>query len=208
MKKSSRKKNKKISGFKKLKQKIIDGYAHEHPLIFFAIIFNIFVITAIFMSNAVIDEFDIIKAKRILFNQPNLELQRQVEEMLEGYPMASMAPYIARENKQVAAYLVAIGKKESSWGEHVPVLNGEDCFNYWGFRKKQDRMGSGGHTCFDSPEEAVYIVAKRIKSLIKKGYDTPTEMVLWKCGRCDGPEAAGASKWIQDVDLYYNKMYQ
>lgn len=201
-----KKRNKKQFWFKDLKKKIIDGYAHEHPLIFFAIVFNVFVITVIFLSNAVIDEFDMVNARRIIFNQPNPQLQMQVEEMLEGYPMVEMAPYIAQQNKQVAAYLVAIGKKESAWGKRAPKLNGEDCYNYWGFRKKTKRMGSGGHTCFDSPEEAVRIVAKRIKNLVRKGYDTPTEMVLWKCGNCTGPEAAGAGKWIQDVDLYYQKM--
>ncbi len=67
-------------------------------------------------------------------------------------------------------------------------------------------MGSGGHTCFDSSEEAVRVVGRRIRQLIRQGYDTPAEMVLWKCGRCDGPEAAGAQKWIQYVDFYYQQM--
>lgn len=158
------------------------------------------------MTNAVIDEFDLIDAKRVLLNQPDPRLQAQAEEMLAGYPMVVMAPHIARQNKKVASFLIAIGKKESAWGKRAPKLDGEDCYNYWGFRKKTDRMGSGGHTCFDSPEEAVNIVARRIRALIRRGYDTPTEMVVWKCGDCSGPEAVGAGKWIQDVDYYYQRM--
>jgi hypothetical protein len=191
-----------------IKKKLIRAYAHKHPLIFFAIVFNIFVFFAIFMTNAIIDDFDRIIVQKIFFKKPDPVLQKELEEMLVGYPMATMAPYIASENKRVAAYLVAIGKKESAWGERSPKLDGKDCFNYWGFRRKSERMGSGGHTCFDSPEEAVRIVAWRIDRLIKKGYDTPAEMVIWKCGDCSGPEAVGASKWIRDVDLYYQKMMQ
>ena len=190
----------------KAKKKIISVYAHKHPLMFFAIIFNIFVITAILMSNAIIDDMELLLARNMIFKKPNPELQREVEEMLEGYPMVAMAPYIASEKREVAAYLVAIGKKESAWGKRAPKLDGEDCYNYWGFRRKTARMGSGGHTCFDSPEDAVRIVAWRINQLIKKGYDTPSKMVVWKCGDCTGPEAAGATKWVQDVDLYYQQL--
>ncbi|PID52033.1 MAG: hypothetical protein CR972_03965 [Candidatus Moraniibacteriota bacterium] len=192
----------------KTKKKIISAYAHKHPLLFFMIVFNVFVITVIFVSNAMIDDLDMINAKRILFHQPDPELQREVEIMLAGYPMVEMAPYIAAENRKVAAFLVAIGKKESAWGKRSPKLHGKDCYNYWGFRRKDKKMGSEGHTCFDSPEQAVRIVARRIHHLIKRGYDTPEKMVLWKCGDCTGPESVGAGKWIQDVDLYYKKMIE
>jgi uncharacterized linocin/CFP29 family protein len=68
-------------------------------------------------------------------------------------------------------------------------------------------MGSGGHTCFDSPRDAVNTVSRRIKSLIKKGYDTPEKIVVWKCGySCAGHSSASVNKWIQDVDLYYQQM--
>lgn len=192
--------------FVRMKEKAVEKYAHEHPLMFFALVFNVFVIVVIFVSNAMIDDLDSLVAQKILFKKPNLELQREIEEMLEGYPMVTMAPYIASENREVAAYLIAIGKKESAWGKRAPKLGGKDCYNYWGFRRKRDRMGSGGHTCFDSPEDAVRTVAWRINRLIKKGHDTPSEMIVWKCGDCTGPEAAGAEKWIQDVNLYYQKM--
>lgn len=188
------------------KKKFIYIYQHQHPLIFFTLVFNVFVITVILMINTMMDDLDYINARRIIFNEPNPVTQVKAEQMLAGTPMLVMAPYIAQQSDDVASYLIAIAKKESAWGEHKPVLNGEDCFNYWGFRKKQERMGSGGHTCFDNPEQAVKIVGRRIKDLIRKGYNTPEEMVLWKCGRCDGPEAAGANKWIQDV-AYYKDMY-
>ncbi len=192
---------------KKLHKKIVSTYAHKHPLLFFMLIFNVFVFVVLFLSNGVRDELDRINARRILFHQPDPALQKEVEEMLAGYPMVEMAPYIAAENRKVAAFLVAIGKKESAWGTHVPVRKGRDCFNYWGFRKKWYRMGSGGHTCFDSPEQAVRVVGRRIKKLIKKGYDTPEKMVIWKCGNCTGPESTGAQKWIDDVRIYYQKFF-
>jgi hypothetical protein len=107
----------------------------------------------------------------------------------------------------VAAFLVAIAKKESGWGKYTPKLNGKECYNYWGFRQKREKMGSGGHTCFNSQEEAVRIVAHRIKRLIRKGYDTPEKIVVWKCGyNCNGHSNVSVNKWIQDVDYYYQQM--
>jgi len=134
--------------------------------------------------------------------------EREINEMVQGYPIAKMTRYIAKQDPKVAAFLVAIAKKESAWGDRKPVLNGEDCYNYWGFRLKSDRMGSGGHTCFDSPEEAVSIVGARLSHLVnEEKIDTAKEMVIWKCGySCDGPEAAGSEKWIKDVDYYYKQM--
>ncbi len=90
----------------------------------------------------------------------------------------------------------------------MPVLNGKDCYNYWGYRGIRKRMGSGGHTCFDSPEDAVKTVGGRISRLVKSGVDTPQEMVLWKCGsNCNATGGwAAAHKWISDVNMYYSKM--
>lgn len=138
----------------------------------------------------------------------NVVREKEINDMVAGYPIERMTKYIAKQDPKVAAFLIAIAKKESAWGERKPVLDGEDCFNYWGFRLKSDRMGSGGHTCFDSPEEAVTIVGSRINHLVnEEKIDTPKEMVIWKCGyRCDGPEAAGSEKWIRDVDYYYKKL--
>ncbi|EKE15907.1 MAG: hypothetical protein ACD_11C00077G0004, partial [uncultured bacterium] len=141
-------------------------------------------------------------------NTRNVVREKEINDMVAGYPIERMTKYIAKQDPKVAAFLIAIAKKESAWGERKPVLDGEDCFNYWGFRLKSDRMGSGGHTCFDSPEEAVTIVGSRINHLVnEEKIDTPKEMVIWKCGyRCDGPEASGSEKWIRDVDYYYKQL--
>jgi len=202
MKKTKKQKNK----IHKIIDKITRGYEHKHPLIFFAVVFNIFIFSVFFVIASINHDLDLANAKRILFNQPNPQIQSDIEELTRGYPIAQMAPLIAKQNRTVAAFMIAIAKKESNWGKRTPKLNGQECYNYWGFRRKQKRMGSGGHTCFDSPEDAVRTVGKRINKLVKKGYDTPSKMVLWKCGRCTGPASAGAQKWIQDVNVYYQKM--
>lgn len=138
----------------------------------------------------------------------NIKAEKKINDLVQGYPIEKMTRYIAKQDPKVAAFLVAIAKKESAWGERKPVLDGEDCYNYWGFRLKSDRMGSGGHTCFDSPEEAVEIVGSRINHLVnEEKIDTPREMVIWKCGYdCNGPEAVGSQKWIKDVDYYYRQL--
>ncbi len=197
---------KKKNKFHKIVDKITHGYEHKHPLIFFAIVFNIFVFFVFFAIHAINNQLDILSEKRILFNQPNPTILADTQELMKGYPMEDLAPEIAKQDRQVAAFLIAIAKKESAWGKHTPKLHGKECYNYWGFRQKRARMGSGGHTCFDSPEEAVRVVSRRLHRLIKKGYDTPQKMVIWKCGDCTGPARAGAQKWIQDVDFYYQKM--
>ena len=133
----------------------------------------------------------------------------EIKNMLKGYPIEQMTPYITKQDPRVAAYLVAIAKKESAWGEHHPVLNGQDCYNYWGFRLKTDRMGSGGHTCFDSPQQAVETVASRINELItNENISTPNEMIVWKCGyACQNqPKTPDEQKWISDVSMYYKPL--
>ena len=133
---------------------------------------------------------------------------RQVRTMVKGYPIEKMLPYILDRDPQVAAFMIAIAKKESNWGKRVPVLNGEDCFNYWGYRGKRKRMGTGGHTCFDSREDAVKTVGDRLEWLIKnKKRNTPEKLIVWKCGySCAGHSPRSVRKWIQDVDLYYSKL--
>lgn len=146
------------------------------------------------------------------FNSASLKkkiaLEKKIKNLTKGHPMEKMANYISSRDKITAAYLVAIAKKESNWGEHVPVLNGEDCYNYWGYRGIRDRMGSGGHTCFDSPKDAVATVSKRLAYLIQEnGLDTPKELAVWKCGRaCRSQNQNEVNKWIDDVALYYKKV--
>lgn len=141
-------------------------------------------------------------------NEKENALEKEILAMVKGYPIEAMVPEIAKQDRIVAAFMVAIAKKESSWGVHVPVYQGQDCHNLWGWRGKNP-VGSGGHTCFDSPEDAVDTVATRIAILIDEyGRNTPAKMVVWKCGRdCEatGGQAA-ANKWISDVNLYFKQL--
>jgi len=145
-------------------------------------------------------------------NESGEYARKKVEEdilaLVKGYPIEKMVPEIAKRDRMIAALLVAIARKESQWGKRVPVLNGEDCFNYWGYRGIRKRMGTGGHTCFDSPEDAVNTVAKRIENLVEKeGLNTPAKMVVWKCGYdCSWDSRTAIQKWISDVDYYFQKL--
>ena len=135
------------------------------------------------------------------------ELGNEIRRIVAGSPMEQMVPYIEKQDRIVAAFLVGIAKKESNFGRRVPVLNGQDCYNYWGYRGIRKRMGSGGHTCFDSPEDAVETVARRIKELVQAKIDTPQEMVIWKCGSsCKKHSSYSVQKWINDVNIYFSEI--
>jgi len=137
------------------------------------------------------------------------KFNKNAQEMVEDYPIENMMTYILGKDNEVASFLIAIAKKESNWGKRVPVLNGKDCYNYWGYRGQRKNMGSGGHTCFDSRKDAVDTVGKRIKELMEKyNRDTPQEMVVWKCGSSCATTGgqASANKWISDVDMYMKKL--
>jgi hypothetical protein len=139
----------------------------------------------------------------------NVALEKEMNKLVEGYPIASMTSYISQKDPKVAAFMIAIAKKESAWGKHRPVLAGRDCYNYWGFRLSSEKMGSGGHTCFDSPEEAVDVVASRIDEMVNdEKMDSPKDMIVWKCGYgCqDQAKTASEQKWISDVNIYYDKL--
>ncbi|KKQ48142.1 MAG: hypothetical protein US66_C0001G0006 [Candidatus Moranbacteria bacterium GW2011_GWD2_37_9] len=141
------------------------------------------------------------------FNFPNnSKLRGELVEMTKGYPIEKMIPLISRQDEEIAAFLISIAKKESNWGKRVPRLNGEDCYNYWGYRGIREKMGTGGHTCFDSPQDAVRTVSARIKKLIEQDVNTPSKMVVWKCGySCNGHSDYSVKKWINDVDYYFGK---
>jgi hypothetical protein len=137
------------------------------------------------------------------------EFERKIRGLVQGHPIEKMSPYIAKEEPLVAAMFIAIAKKESSWGERVPVNGGEDCYNYVGFRLKTEEMGSDGHSCFSSPKEGFEVTVKRIKALIyKEGMTTAEKMVKpWKCGYdCSWDNPSAVRKWVSDVDYYLDKV--
>ncbi len=136
-------------------------------------------------------------------------LEQDISVMVKGYPIAAMVPYISRQEPMVAAFLVSIAKQESDWGLHAPAYRGKDCYNYWGF-KGINPVGSGGHSCFASPREAVTTVAKRISELInQEKLNTPDKMVVWKCGyTCSGQDRSSVLTWINNVSYYYQKFNQ
>lgn len=140
---------------------------------------------------------------------PKSILENNVRALVSGYPIEAMASRIALENKTTAAFLVGIAKKESNWGKRVPRdEQGNDCFNYWGWRGAGSRGIAMGHGCFGSREEAIGIVSGRLDTLIQKyRRDTPAEMIVWKCGTdCAGHSPESVRKWISDVDFYFKKI--
>lgn len=134
-----------------------------------------------------------------------IRLERDVRKMVEGYPIERMMPYIVKQDKNTAAFIVGIAKKESNWGKRVPRLpNGDDCYNYWGYRGAGSRGKAMGHGCFGSREEAIDTISQRLDTFIEDyRFDTAEELVVWKCGfSCAGHSTASVDKWISDVGYY------
>jgi hypothetical protein len=143
------------------------------------------------------------KEKEIVESAPLDSLELRYKELVAGSPLEKMVPFLAKCDRETAAYLIAIAKKESDWGEHSPKKGGNDCFNYWGYRGTYNQTASG-YSCFDSPEQAILVVGERIKELLDKKINTAEKLVVWKCGSsCAGHDPAGVRKWISDVALYY-----
>jgi hypothetical protein len=143
------------------------------------------------------------------FNQvTDEEYKETVRNMVKGYPIEKMLPYIFEQDRLTSAFLIGIAKKESNWGKRIPVLDNQDCFNYWGYRGVRRLMGTGGHTCFNSSKDAVETVAKRLNALIySQELNTPEKMIVWKCGfSCSGHSAESVKKWISDVAMYYDRL--
>ena len=140
-------------------------------------------------------------------NIEKIELERKIRDMVTGFPIEHMIPFIIEKDPKVAAFLVSIAKKESDWGVRHPKYKGRDCYNYWGY-KGPNRVGSGGHSCFNSRKEAVDIVGKRIENLVYgQDLNTPAKMIVWKCGSsCNGHSSIGVRKWISDVNYYYKQL--
>jgi len=134
------------------------------------------------------------------------EFETELLRYLKGHPMEDMAPYIAKQPRIVAAFLVGIAMKESKFGLYSPKLGGNDCHNYWGF-KGGGTTTSGGYTCFSSPGEAIAVVGKRIAKLVDGGRTNPSEMVVWKCGStCSWDDPENVRKWIADVGVNFYKI--
>jgi hypothetical protein len=193
---------KKGASYQKIK-KIVDST--EKKISLFLIIFTILFLGAfmaiVYSYNGFFRKY---KGPQPIKTQFEIELAN----MVKGYPIESMVSEIAQQDKKVAAFMISIAKKESNWGKRVPVLDGRDCYNYWGYRGQGNEMGSGGHTCFKSREEAVSTIAKRIKELVYEDeLDSPQKLVVWKCGNaCGSDNPIGVKKWIRDVKYYYNKI--
>ena len=141
-------------------------------------------------------------------SEEDFQFRLSLMRMLSGKPIERMIPLIAKRDRETAAFLVAIARKESSWGEHVPSLDGIDCFNYWGYKGRGSRGVGMGHACFGSPEEAIETVGNRIAILIhEKKLNSPERLIVWKCGSsCAGHSPESVAKWIADVRFIYTKV--
>lgn len=139
-------------------------------------------------------------------NPKEIALKNQLYEIVGEAPMKEMVPFISKRDGKVAAFLVGIAKKESSFGLASPSKDGQDCFNYWGYKGAGGRGVGMGYACFESAEEAIKVVGDRIEVLVNKNRNTPSLMVdTWKCGTsCKGDP--GAPGWVSTVALYFNQI--
>lgn len=174
----------------------------------------ILIIFSFFIDLSILELGKKISSEKIVsFSPPPQKIpppwKTKIEKLVQGYPMEKMTPYISRQEKETAAFLVSVAKKESNWGKRSPLLAGKDCYNYWGYRGQSETMTQSGYTCFSSPAEAIFVVANRFDSLRKKsGLDTPEKMIVWKCGwDCAGHSEESVSKWISDVSYYFDQIY-
>jgi hypothetical protein len=134
-------------------------------------------------------------------------LEKELYQMVGDSPIKEMVPFIAKKDKRVAAFVIGIAKKESDFGKASPSKDGQTCYNYWGYKGQGSRGTSMGYSCFGSPEESVEIVSKRISDLVDKKLNTPSKLVVWKCGSsCEGHDPIAVQKWISDVNQYFSKI--
>lgn len=147
-----------------------------------------------------------VEAPEEKINKNNIKLQNDIAKIVKNTPMEAMIDDIVQKDKPVAAFLVGIAMKESKFGIYSPKKDGADCYNYWGYRGKENPTKSG-YSCFDSPKQAVDIVGKRIENIIAQGAKTPADMVIWKCGySCAAFSEESVNKWIADVGINYYKL--
>jgi hypothetical protein len=145
-------------------------------------------------------------AKADDFKPKNNDLKRQIASITKNTPMARMINDISKHDRAVAAFIVGIAMKESKFGVYSPKKDGRECFNYWGYRGKENTTKSG-YSCFDSPAHAIKVVGGKINSMVKQGAKTPAQMISWKCGSsCAGHDPVSVTKWISDVAINYYKL--
>lgn len=134
------------------------------------------------------------------------QLHKDVTKIVKNTPMEAMVNEIAQGDRAVAAYLVGIAMKESKFGKFSPKKEGVECYNYWGYRGKENTTKSG-YSCFSSPKQAISVVGGKIASMLKYGSRTPAQMISWKCGStCAGHNPESVRKWIADVEINYYKL--
>jgi hypothetical protein len=135
------------------------------------------------------------------------DFRQEILRYIKGKPMEDMAPYIAKQPRTVAAFIVGIAMKESKFGVYAPHdANGNDCHNYWGYRGPENTTASG-YSCFTSPEHAIQVIGKKINKLVAGGISNPAEMISWKCGSsCAGHGEENVRKWIADVGVNFYKL--
>lgn len=140
----------------------------------------------------------------------NENFENKLYAMVGEAPIREMVPKIAERDQHVAALLIGIAKKESSFGNASPSKEGKNCYNYWGLKGSGSRGQGMGYACFGSPEEAVTVVGDKIETLVNKKLDTPAKMIVWKCGSaaCVGHDPVAVRKWISDVEGYFYKIVQ
>lgn len=147
------------------------------------------------------------KAKKLV-NGENKLFAEKLYEIVGDAPIKEMVPFISERDDKVAAFLIGIAKKESSFGYASPSKDGVTCYNYWGYKGSAGRGTGMGYACFASAEEAVNTVGNRIEVLVGKNRSTPAKMVdTWKCGTsCKGDP--GAPSWVSTVALYFDKLVE
>lgn len=146
-----------------------------------------------------------IKAASLKPKEPS-ELNKKIISIVKDTPMEKMADDIAAQDKLVAAFIIGIAMKESKFGTYAPKKNGVDCYNYWGYRGKENPTVSG-YSCFGSPSHAISVVGGRIESMVNRGARRPADMISWKCGStCAGHDPESVTKWIEDVAINYYKL--
>jgi hypothetical protein len=135
------------------------------------------------------------------------DFRQEIMQYVKGKPMEDMAPYIAKQPRIVAAFIVGIAMKESKFGVYAPHdANGNDCHNYWGYRGPENTTASG-YSCFSTPEAAITAVGGRIARLVNGGRTNPSEMVVWKCGAsCSWDNPENVRKWIADVGVNFYRI--